>query len=310
MCDDKKYSSRSVIQFPQFSVWWMQMDKVRPVVVVSNNWFNTYSNGILVASMTSTDYDDKLEKEYGKMLIPIVGHNRQRSFIKLNQLRFVSTQELVTLSIDCYAGFITDIIIQKKITELMSGIFVPEFNSYFTTSEFIMSQNESVEPVVKTDRSSPNDYWNNQRRALAISNSNKSNSNSPIKNRSRNFIVNGNRIKKDVPTDDSAKNATVPTDDKYVVRQLIANHSYDEQLALEYYRTRGILDDQDLIVNYIAYVVDNSYTEIASKLNVTQSSVNSKSQKVIAFADMKQYITPEEISFIRNRIRERKRTKN
>ena len=285
MCE--KYGIKNVIKYAQFTIWWLDMDKRRPAIIVSNNWFNTVANGFIAASMTTKQFDDDtLGKEYGQLLVPFIDSNREMAYIKLTDLRFVSKSEFDKISPTDFYGVLTDMTAMNKISELMQGIMNPSYMGYHLSTEYISNnikiQCEDTTPSPETKPTvvvvkSP------KRRPV-----NKVNESKKVETRCKAEVF-----------DDIITHVDL--------RNKINNKDCDEEIAIEFLRSPKLIDDKELIINAVVYIGDKKSVTLSQVVGLTQSGISRKLHSIVNTAENKGYITASAADMLRDNIRSRSR---
>ena len=289
MCE--RYGIRNVIRFAQFTIWWMEMDKRRPAIIVSGNWFNTVANGFIAASITTKKFDDTtLDKEYGQLLVPFIDSNREMSYIKLTDLRFVSKSEFDKISPNDFYGVLTDMTAMNKISELMQGIMNPAYMGYHLSTEYISNNIK-----IQQEDNGPDKETDNKPTVVVVK--------SP-KRRPANKVV---------ADDTKYTNHTVESNGDVVnrtdLRARIINQDCDEEIAIEFLRNHKPIDDRDLLINTVIYIGNKKSATLSRMLGVSPSGVSRKLHSIVNMAEERRYITPGAADFVRENIRSRTRNK-
>lgn len=281
MCE--RYGLKNTIQYAQYTIWWMDMDKRRPAIIVSNNWFNTVANGFLVASVTTKQFDDTtLSKEYGSLMVQFIGVNRDLCYIKLSDLKFIPKSDFGKIKSNDFYGVLTDMIAINKISEIMQGIMNPNYMGYHLTTEYITENIKVVDNV--DDIESPS--VNTPKKPIIV-------------------VVGEHRGKKPVDKERGVVNITTINDSIIGVpelRKMIDDNSCDDDIALEFLKNRQIIDDKDLLINTIVYISNNRSRDIRNRLGMSPSGISHKLHSVIKFANEQGYITAGAADMVKTKI--------
>ena len=91
MCEKYERIFRGVTKdYFQWCILWLPFDKIRPGIIISNNWFIKTQKTILAIPLTSRDKSDELYPEFNDNFIPLIN-----VFGKLNYTNIVDRKDLI-----------------------------------------------------------------------------------------------------------------------------------------------------------------------------------------------------------------------
>ncbi len=129
MCEKYKRTFYGVRRdFVQWSIHWFKFDKVRPGLVISNNWFNSTQTKIIVLPITSVDKSDNKCSEWDDAFVPFINNNGDINYIKLTNITWFDIIDLDSEN-NKLIGYLTDEFTKSKITEFMSNICNPMYKA-------------------------------------------------------------------------------------------------------------------------------------------------------------------------------------
>lgn len=145
MCNEKNNGPyrdwlQSCTQYPQFSIYWIELDKVRPAIIISNTWFNIVSRRAWVLPITSTVKEPDDTKEYTKLYFKFININKELNMIDMSSAEFIPLSEIKPKN---FIGMVVDPDLKDKLIEMSMNITNPNFNM----DSFSYSCQEGIKPV-------------------------------------------------------------------------------------------------------------------------------------------------------------------
>lgn len=126
----------------QFMIYWMNLDKRRPAVIISNDWFNQITGDVIIAPMTSQDKSfSDCDREYSELYIPVIQpsdstHDARIGYIDMTSIKVYNRNTIFKKD---FIGILTDRGARERIITIMNNIVSPEYNSDHTSLVYQLS---------------------------------------------------------------------------------------------------------------------------------------------------------------------------